>query len=164
MIANLRWLRLPSLRSIIFYVYNGLVTRLLCLLQEFSHIAYSWQPGAMSNHMIADLFLFSISLASKAGLLVDALLHQRLRELPVYGILLLLDVGLIALETQLASGKGGWETQWIPSSTLTTPRGMETCDGIPNLDWSLTDRTSHMRGAYQLAVGLRHMALTSTSL
>ena len=45
---------------------------------------------------------------------------------------------------------------WIPSNTLTAPRGTEHCDGMRNLDWSLTKRTSHMRGAYQDAVRLWH--------
>jgi len=78
-----------------------------CLLQKISHIAYSWQPVTMSHYMIADLVLFSVSLASMVGLLLDASLHKNLLELPVYGLLLLLDIGLIALKTQLASGKGG---------------------------------------------------------
>jgi len=85
-----------------------------CLLEKLSHITYSGQLAAMSNHIIADLILFSVSLASMAGLLADAFLHQRLLELPVYGVLLLLDVSLIALETQLASGKGG-RTSGLPS-------------------------------------------------
>ncbi len=67
----------------------------------------------MSCYMIADLVLFSASLASMAVLLVDAFLHKKIFELPVYGLLFLLDVGLISLTTQLAFGKGGRTNRYL---------------------------------------------------
>jgi len=127
-----------------------------CLLEKLSHITYSGQLVAMSNHIIADLILFSVSLASMAGLLVDAFLHQRLLELPVYGVLLLLDVSLSLWKRNWRLAKVGEPVDYHPNSTLMAARGTETRDGMQIFDWSLTDRTSHMRGAYQDAVELWH--------
>jgi len=76
-----------------------------CFLEKLSYITYSEQLVTMFNHIIADLILFSVSLASITGLLVDAFLYQRLLELFVYDVLLLLDISLIVLKTQLASDK-----------------------------------------------------------
>ena len=61
----------------------------------------------MFYYIIADLVLFSINLASIVGLLLDTFLHKNLLELPVYGLLLLLNIDLIALKTQLISDKDG---------------------------------------------------------